>query len=115
MTTTQTSSLPTATLVAAADELAKIAAAKKKRRSRRMEAVKKFAKTLGIVSLGYGAGHGTAMLIEHAGKKLGMGKSWTNLSPNTRARLIRPFLGLATGVGMVAASNLKKKMKKARE
>jgi hypothetical protein len=110
MTTTRTSSLPTATLAALRDELEKIAAEKPKKSTR----LRRVLKAIGLHAVGYGLGHGAGMFAEHSIKKH-LGPRWKMLNSVAKRRILGPALGLATGASVLAAHQLKKRVKEADE
>lgn len=107
MATTQTSSLPTATLVAFRDELEKISASGAEKRER----AKKWLKGTAAVAAGTGLGTGAYMLGERAVSKK-LGRRWSSLQPGTRRAVAGGAAGLATVGGMMLAQRMAKEKQK---
>lgn len=111
--TTPGSSLSTCTLAALRDELEKIAdatSARERALRERRRALKKYVKNTLMVAGGYGAGHGAAMLIEKGLEKR-YGKAWASLPAQSKARFLKPALGIGTAASLLAARHLKRSLK----
>lgn len=111
MATTPIYSVPLATRAAVFDELMKIAEEVKPKNS---DKFKLWLKNSALVAAGAGAGTAASMVLD---KLVGdhLGKTWQNVSPKTKARIIGPLLGASTMGAILAAKKLQEARKKAGE
>jgi hypothetical protein len=96
MKTSRTSSATTQDVRRAAlfDELSKLASEEPVKKPSPKDRWKRIAKAGALAGGGYVAGHGAAMLADHAVTKA-FGKKYPNWSTSTKKKVIYPLLGLA--------------------